>query len=128
MAKSDGLGPNQRKWLKALESGKFKQDKAVLKTASGSYCCLGVACEVFKTPTVKVTFDEEADCAGAWKFNGEYEVAPPFVRRALGLRSEEGDPKDGGDPLTDINDSGKPFKKIAAIIRANPSNYFRSAK
>lgn len=35
-----------KKWVDALYSGKYRQGKGVLKTDLGSYCCLGVLCEV----------------------------------------------------------------------------------
>jgi hypothetical protein len=40
------------KWVKALESGKYRRARGQLKTDSG-YCCLGVLCAITKTP-----FDE----------------------------------------------------------------------
>jgi hypothetical protein len=36
------------KWVKALESGKFKRGKWQLKTQLG-YCCLGVLCKITDT-------------------------------------------------------------------------------
>jgi hypothetical protein len=45
MAKKQGLMiPKEKKtWTTALLSNKFKQGRGFLKTARGSYCCLGVA-------------------------------------------------------------------------------------
>jgi hypothetical protein len=37
-------------WIEALESGKYKQAKCVLKDSFGSYCCLGVAAHVCGVP------------------------------------------------------------------------------
>lgn len=52
MAKQ-ALGPNQEKWLKALESGEFKQGSRRLENlADGSRCCLGVACAIFDEPRI----------------------------------------------------------------------------
>lgn len=43
---------NRIKWLNALESGKFKQTRGRLsrgaKGGGTEYCCLGVACHLFK--------------------------------------------------------------------------------
>lgn len=36
-----------RKWVLALVSGEYKQGKGVLRRGD-KYCCLGVACEIFK--------------------------------------------------------------------------------
>jgi len=47
------------------------------------------------------------------------------VLKWLGLGSGHGDPKDADLPLlVNLNDNGNSFKKIAAIIRANPEQYF----
>jgi hypothetical protein len=132
MAKEDGLGPNQRKWLKALESGKFKQTRAgALKTDKGLYCCLGVACELFKTKGIRVAPDK--DSPSMIGFNGETQTAPPFVMRALKLRDTNGTPdsvSESGLPaqrcsLTEWNDEDGTFKQIAKVIRARPEQFFK---
>jgi hypothetical protein len=33
-------------WVAALRSGKYKQATDVLKSTSGGFCCLGVACDI----------------------------------------------------------------------------------
>lgn len=48
------------KWVKALRSGEYKQGREQLRNDDDEYCCLGVACDVFK---------EEVN--GEWKQNGE---------------------------------------------------------
>lgn len=40
----------QRRWLKALESGEYKQGVEMLRWDDGSYCCLGVALDVRPIP------------------------------------------------------------------------------
>lgn len=41
-------------WVKALRSGKYKQGRLSLRTSQiKAYCCLGVACAVFKKETKK---------------------------------------------------------------------------
>lgn len=37
---------NRQKWIQALRSGTYQQDKKVLRTAAGKYCCLGVCADV----------------------------------------------------------------------------------
>jgi hypothetical protein len=37
---------NIRKWVEALRSGEYEQGTGRLKTRDGSYCCLGVACDI----------------------------------------------------------------------------------
>lgn len=36
----------KQKWVEALRSGKYKQTRGVLRRRGGSYCCLGVLCEI----------------------------------------------------------------------------------
>lgn len=37
---------NCRQWVEALRSGKYSQIDGVLASENGSFCCLGVACEI----------------------------------------------------------------------------------
>lgn len=39
----------KRRWIAALRSGKYKQGQGRLKTGTGEYCCLGVACAIRET-------------------------------------------------------------------------------
>lgn len=98
-------------WIKALESGEYKQGRDYL-LRNEKYCCLGVACDlIINTKSRKV---------------GEIElerVLPENVAYFLGI-------DDTGSFLTPIthigeeygslaqlNDSGVKFKTIARIIR-----------
>ena len=48
------------KWLEALRSGEYKQGRMKLKNEyNGSYCCLGVLCDVYHGAT----------CDGFWNAN-----------------------------------------------------------
>ena len=100
-----------RLWANALLSGKYYQGKGQLKTKSGAYCCLGVACEV----------------SGKW-FDGEWGLEPAEVTmwygawassngygrlsdlpRALAARDAQ--------ELTDLNDQEDwTFPEIAGLI------------
>lgn len=41
-------GAGRKMWIKALRSGKYKQARrTLLDPKRNSYCCLGVACDVF---------------------------------------------------------------------------------
>jgi len=120
MAAKQKLGPNQRKWLKALESGKFKQGKEVLRSIDNKFCCLGVACELFKSSEPELV-------GGSYDYSGEGITAPAFVVEALRLRGNVGDHRDQDqkcEHLAALNDGGKRFKTIAKIIRADPAAYF----
>lgn len=109
----------QEKWLKALESGRYKQSKHFLKR-DGGYCCLGVACRI----TGK-KFNRKGLCEG---MEG---VVPDSVKKELRLRSSEGHGTqyfeiDGCQfvALASANDHGASFRQIAALVRANPENFF----
>lgn len=88
-----------RQWVKALRSGKYKQDTGRLGDAKTGYCCLGVAC-----------------IAAEVGFNPDAGGLPLAARRKYGF--------DSGDPLiakhrtaAEANDSfGWSFKRIAAAI------------
>lgn len=98
------------KWLKALESGKFKQRAKMLGNAERGYCCLGVLCLVAKQDfdwsdyTLPAHFADEVgmDVAGS-SFWNEPDAS-----------------------LTIMNDRGDPFEKIAAVIRENPKRFIKS--
>lgn len=120
------------KWLEALRSGEYQQGRERLGSASGSYCCLGVLCDLAVKEGVarwddSVVTDEHVaiDAAGrrAWA------ELPLGVAEWADIRDSAGDP-DGNpwvdDPahdgerntLASLNDSGVSFREIADIIEA----------
>lgn len=131
MTADTAIGPNQEKWLQALESGDRKQATGFLHMVDGGYCCLGVACELFQSPVTQVR-ESLGTSRRSFTYNAEWAVAPEYVRDALGLYGCAGTPSDEAlaesgyelRSLVDMNDDGVPFDKIAAHIRANPRAYF----
>lgn len=119
----------RKKWVAALRSGEFKQCKNALThyqigSDNYSYCCLGVACEVFGIPKKK-----EAD--GEIWFTGKHPHRidlPVEIKDLLGLRTNQGHfhgtvyiddiPRSGC--LTGLNDSDISFEKIADVIEQEP--------
>lgn len=112
------LGPNQLKWLEAMESGEYRQGFGVLYSSiESSYCCLGVAKKVLDLTEDSIYCLE--------KSYGE-----------IGLRSSDGifcqavkvpsiDDDFTYDSLVELNDSEEfSFRDIAQIIRDNPENVF----
>ena len=90
----------KKKWIKALESGRYKQTQENLEL-DGRYCCLGVLCKTMRIDpqTAKSSFD--------------YELLSESVLEKVGLtKTEQG-------TLAGMNDNGKSFREIAAYIRAN---------
>lgn len=122
------IGPNQEKWLQALESGEYEQGVGFL-LCTGKYCCLGVGCELSGASK-----DGTDNSRLAHSFDDEYRKAPQRTVDWLGLKSPWGffgghdhlDCKDGfraGD-LADANDHETTFPEIAAFCRENPSIVF----
>lgn len=132
------LTPAQEEWLQALESGKYKQGTMRLKrldeNGNPSYCCLGVACELylekfpksFKTQTI----DDIPEIGISVKFDNEKVALPDDVLEHLNLRQVMGEtlPYILKSSLWRMNDGAgterKDFCTIAKIIRENPERYF----
>lgn len=140
------LTPEQQRhvqlWIDALESDEYRQTTGKLRdlgfddaqdarVLSNEYCCLGVACEVWRKETG----------IGSWKIDKEneedaYFVAPsdqktgalPWeVRQWLGLDSDDGTymTGSGSTSLVAHNDSdGWDFKQIAQLLKDPPSGLF----
>jgi len=111
------------KWADALVSRKYKQGMDELRTSAGTFCCLGVACDISKRGkwVTDVTY-----AAPARSRNG----APPMsVRNYFGFKEKYGTDivktvKEGSkvyipsDSLANLNDLHNfTFSKIAKIIR-----------
>lgn len=129
-------------WVEALESGKYKQTTERLADENG-YCCLGVLCELYcknvtdiKSPyqVIKVNEDEcdsdgnrEEITINCFKYSIEYEILPKEVQEWVGLNSNDGKynkPNNTLETLASLNDEGRTFKEIAAIIKSKPSGLF----
>jgi hypothetical protein len=114
MAKKKQKRPDyalRKKWIAALESGKYKQTRGQLRCTSGkrqSYCCLGVLCDIVNPDgwvddSLRCETDEN-DLSSA--------QLPPFINRRIGLSG------DGESQLIQLNDEKKfTFKKIAAVLK-----------
>jgi len=118
------LGPNQEKWLQALESGNWNQVSGRLGDHRG-HCCIGVACEV-------MGLQHKRDEDGDFVYDGASGNAPQSLVEWLALHDEEGsayEPDDDMSSLVELNDCEKcTFKKIAEAVRANPPAYFREPR
>ena len=110
------LGPRQEAWLKALESGDYKQTEGQLHNPkTNSFCCLGVACKLMGNQ-LSVTTNK------SWNFvayGGERSYLPTVAMIYYGFRKEE------GDFVSAMNDRGKSFKEIAARVRKDPAVVFK---
>jgi hypothetical protein len=126
------LGPNQTRLVEALEAGAYRQGNGWLCHKNGddigkSYCCLGVGMELFfgnghdNGPGKPMTWPSDALFNAVEKY-----YATAMLVETLKLRGSHGDTIDADEDrsLASLNDEGKPFAEIAALIRSDPSVYF----
>ena len=130
------IGPNQEKWLKALESGEFKQGMENLQSINDqACCCLGVACRIFELPVKEFNVQGSTSVYSFGK-QLERQYAPPEIIELLGLYDKCGDVRgfheieefSGRRTLVGANDDAIPFTDIAAAIRKHPHQFFRSPR
>lgn len=117
---------NRKTWLKALKSGKYKKAKGQLrkefKDGTG-YCCLGVACELYRKA---IGGEWEQNTSFSDRFgDNEYGVLPSDVKAWLGLNRREGNcensvacgkKKEFKIDLVGINDNSRGFGKIIKVL------------
>lgn len=121
-------------WTDALLSGDYEQGTKNLNR-DGKFCCLGVLCDLAVKSGVNVPVDEQAGGEGivfygrhrstlpievdAWATEGmtEESVMTEWQRGALGDTGII--PGTHGTNLADLNDRGKTFEEIAAVIKEN---------
>ena len=133
------MNNNAKKWLEVLESGELIQGKGVLHNEDdNSYCCLGVACELAIKAGLPITTRSDVryvyneirtkQARVTMYSDGKeelYGALPETVKTFLGLEGSLGDATDPMmSSLSALNDSGKTFAEIAAILRENESDYF----
>lgn len=125
------LNPNARKWVRALRSGKYKQTKEVLhrvtkrgKKEVHTYCCLGVACELYRKSGKPLGKKAEY---GTIIYADQQNFLPKKVMNWLGLDDDNG-AIDSKDSLAARNDRGVPFSTIADVIVSKPEGLFAEGK
>lgn len=122
------LGPNQEKWLQAIESGDYPQGRQYLNK-NNKFCCLGVACELFSVVVGSFSASENdlVTCYGNEEEDEScYCLAPADTTRTLALRDDAGriDGKSEYNSLASMNDNNLDFPTIAKFIRENPEKVF----
>lgn len=118
------IGPNQEKWLQALESGEYRQYRGggigEFRHGEECNCCLGVYGRISDQER-RVCADHSVD------YGGEGGYASDETIRGLALHNHMGQliNTDFATSLAEANDSrGKTFAEIAAFCRANPEAVF----
>lgn len=112
------MNDNAKKWVEALRSGEYKQAQrymGVIKDGEKSYCCLGVACDLYiKSGGRGVTEDtlmREEGAVEAITFNAlTGSRMPGAVVEWLGMYHCQ------QSYLAQLNDSGHSFDSIASYI------------
>lgn len=111
VAKKATLRERRERWIKALESGRYRQTRGQLREVNwktASYCCLGVLCNLEKEKGQK--WDGSEFLAGV-PLDGYVNYPPDSILKKLNVSD------DLSNTLADMNDSGKTFKDIAAFLR-----------
>lgn len=107
---------HKTKWVKALRSGRYKQNTDGLLLNDGSYCCLGVLALTlgakFKTK------GNEWDAVTVPVLDGE-EIGQKKMRDGFLQQKVCGIPHPTQKKLANMNDDGKSFAEIADYIEAN---------
>lgn len=126
-------------WVKALRSGKYTQAKKFLAVRYGnstSFCCLGVACELFIEIEGKKILDREytkyrgINCIDYYSKINHYDSGnisglPLVVMKWLGLQDWLGNVI-GIRSLSKMNDTGVNFDDIATFIESEPEGLLAS--
>lgn len=128
----------KERWLAALRSGDYKQTDGYLNVSSDNpegsefdgYCCLGVLCEIAVADGViqkqRVSGQNFFEFGDPSRDDWDYSVLPISVQEWAGLTEgnpsvnllEEGDDPeaDNWTPVSEPNDNGASFEKIADLI------------
>lgn len=131
-------------WVEALRSGEYKQGQEYLNL-EGYFCCLGVACDLYKKHVDESFPAEEIFPREAIRYSKDKleQALPMEVASWLGFEetndvgsfneeisvpviSEEGENFIvTGTNLADLNDRGADFETIAKIIESRPEGLFK---
>ena len=127
--------PERDEWIKALRSGDYEQSKHMLHSNRG-WCCLGVACDIFKE-TLDLKVDKVLHEEGGFEvfYNYDSQVLPRAVQEHIGLNTPEGlfksprmEGANAGETLSSVNDEGATFEQIATILEDHEDLLFTDKK
>ena len=109
-----------RLWIKALESGKYKQTRGNLRDADGSMCCLGVLCHISKQSAwTRLDFGDNRRAYGRGE-DRDGLLLPESVQKWAGLKYPNPQfPCENGKVFASVlnDDRNFTFKQIAALVR-----------
>lgn len=102
---------NRKRWVKALRSGKYTQERGYLRIGRG-YCCLGVLCDIQNKGKWSLSSDQFEEVP-VYEFSGTGVYSPS---RAIS-KSVNVYLKDGYMTFDVLNDDyGMSFDEIADVI------------
>lgn len=117
------------RWVNALRSGDYEQGTHCLLSESGSYCCLGVLCDLYmKESNEEVVWETSEDSYGdkmkVGSFFGFTTILPKTIMEWAGLNDQSPsvtyvDMAGYGGPimLSNLNDEhDASFKELAELI------------
>jgi hypothetical protein len=116
----------RRAWIEDLRSGKHKQGREALHkiTEEGDeFCCLGRGCVVaINQGWIEIEVESNRDSVESNRelvqYGGQWGYLPSVVRVLYGLAGRDGCFEE--DSLAGLNDRGRTFAEIAAVIEAEP--------
>lgn len=102
---------NRKRWVKALRSGKYTQERGYLRTENG-FCCLGVLCDIQKKGKWSLSSGQFA-AVPVYEFSGTNVYSPPgAISKSVNVYL-----KDGYISFDTLNDDhGMSFDEIADVI------------
>lgn len=115
------MNDHTRKWVELLRSGEYEQGKRCLRTVNDTFCCLGVAADLWHKETGKGQWSVISEGAGSYAFEGE----PGNPSEHMGGFLNEtvldwlGIPFGVQTTLASMNDHDGSFAEIADYIEAN---------
>lgn len=125
------MNPNAEKLVTALRSGEFKQTNSCLRNSDDGYCCLGVACEIFRRETENGRWELVVEGDGYYDFilerrDAESFYLPDMVIEWLGARDHKAswNESKSDENLVALNDNGQTFAEIADAIERHDTNLF----
>jgi hypothetical protein len=118
------INENAKKWVAALRSGKYEQGKGYLNIG-GTFCCLGVGCEVaIENGLSVVTYlHPDGNNFTVTSYDRRQGFLPERVTEWLGLTTDTGH-YDTSDLMKDNDVRHKTFAEIADIIESEPQGLF----
>jgi len=120
------MNKNAEKWVEALRSGRFSQTQGrlLLWDNAQSFCCLGVACELYREEVGSLDW-LGTEKPHVFQILGEEGILPLVVMEWLGLNTPKGEfGIDTFNTLIWENDEGTSFEEIANIIESEPEGLF----